>query len=217
MDVVRADKGWLGLIGRYLRVVSPRANDRTDLSRCLNASAQAAVREPSANQLSDAIDACRGTRVRVLQLVIVEQTLLKNIGGGLNAVPAEVLSQAIAQLVRLPKFAVSVELQLLCQRMRQIVKASGYGSFSQSTARIDRETDINFESWNPISHSDGVSPASSNKQRTKPVGEASDPDDDFQDTQAFEDDRELVLPMPTSRSCGPMDRGTAMRTGGRCR
>ena len=165
--------------------------------------------------LANALNADRGVRARAVHLVIVEQTLRQGVAGGLSAVPADVLDKAIAQLRGLSLFCSSLDLQRLCQSMHLTLKAQASVADDQRVTgdganRVlielpdGRATTRDFEA--------GSSPCRSPEPpRPHPSERNSSDDDDFPDTQAFDDHEEILLPLPPTP---PVDRGPVMGVGG---
>jgi hypothetical protein len=165
--------------------------------------------------LTNALNADKGMRARAVHLVIVEQTLRQGVVGGLNAIPAEVLEQAITQLRKLSLFLTSLELQRLCQSMRLTVKAQKSIAPDQPVmGTVVNRVLIELPDGSPTIREleAGRSPRrSSEPPQPYPSERSSNVDDDFPDTQAFDDQDEITVPMP---AMPPVDRGAAMGTGG---
>lgn len=106
--------------------------------------------------------------------------------GGLNAAPAAMLGQALPQLARLSLFRASLELQRLFQCMHQVVEAQGHSVGLGAAASGTEDGGLVERPDSGITASD---------------------DDDFPDTQAF-DDEEVPVPMLS------VDRSPAMGAGG---
>jgi hypothetical protein len=70
--------------------------------------------------LSAALNTDKGARARAVHLVVVEQTLVQEISGGLNAVPVDVLRRAIPQLASLSRLRSCIELRLLRSQPEQL-------------------------------------------------------------------------------------------------
>lgn len=179
-------------------------------------STPASTAHPHIAALSGALNADKGVRAHAVHLVIVEQTLRQGVWGGLNAVPAAVLAQAMPQLARLSLFRTSLELQLLFQCMHQVVEAhgqpTGLGATASGTkdgrARLDSGITASARLDNPWTGSVPRQTLSSPVGHADRDGGNNNDDDDFPDTQAFDDDEEVPVPMP------PVGRGTAIGAGG---
>ena len=223
MDIARTDGGWRRLIELCRWPVVLRTNNPADLRYRAKACAHQETYGAQIVELSGALDASKGTRARLLHLVIVEQTLLKNVNGGLNAIPAEVLSLAVPQLASLPGFGSSPDLQNLFQRMLQIVEASGQMSLQcattlgNKTLATSKPAERQVTPLEPRSGSEHERQQPSSRPNTEPVGNVTDSDDDFPDTKAFEDDQEILLPLPVSKPILPMNRAVAAQLVGRRR
>jgi hypothetical protein len=151
--------------------------------------------DPRIAALTAALNADKGMRARAVHLVIVEQTLLQGVAGGLSAIPAPVLEQAIAQLRSLSLFLSSLDLQRLCQSMRLTLKTQesianhqqGLGTLANRVPNHPPESRATTREVEA-----GCSPRRSPQPPQPHPSErsSSDDDDDFPDTQAFDDDRE---------------------------
>ncbi len=160
--------------------------------------------------LSAALNAEKGARARAVHLVVVEQTLLQDIFGGLNAVPIEVLKQAIPQLVGLPSFRSCLELKLLLQCMHQIVETHAQLSMDPRECKFNELPDDGRMRRQSEPPEDEARIERSRRRSWEPVEKVTDDDDDFPDTQAFSDNQaDIPLPMP------PVDRTLVMGNGGK--
>lgn len=163
--------------------------------------------------LTRALNADKGVRTRAVHLVIVEQTLRQGVAGGLSAVPAEVLEQAIAQLRKLSLFRSSLDLQRLCESMRLTVKAqTSIADDQQATGTVVNRvsTELLDSGLTTCEPGAGRSPCGpSEPPQRYPYERNGNVDDDFPDTQAFDGHDEIVLPMPPTPR---VDRGVAMGT-----
>jgi hypothetical protein len=167
--------------------------------------------------LANALNADRGVRARAVHLVIVEQTLRQGVAGGLSAVPPDVLEKAIAQLRGLSLFCSSLELQRLCQSMRVTRKAqTAIADVQRVTGNAANRVLIELPDGGQATREFGAGrpprrspepPQSHPSERSS--GE--DDNDDFPDTQAFDDHEEILLPLPPTP---PVDRGAVMGVGG---
>lgn len=144
--------------------------------------------------LSKALDEERGARARAVHLVIVEQTLVQGIWGGLSAIPAAVLELAMPQLASLEHFRNSRELQLLLECMHRAVDAH-----SMAEIPAKRRTDVQAERCpRPQRPETTTASAILERGRIHRLSGSSDspPEDDFPDTEAFEDGSfDLLIPI----------------------
>ena len=192
---------------RHIQRLLPRANQNLPFDARIAA-------------LTNALNADRGMRTRAVHLVIVEQTLRQGVAGGLSAVPADVLELATVQLRKLSLFGTSLELQRLWQSMRSTLKAqASMAGAQQTTAGAVNRVLVEFPTVASTPREVGIgrSPSRSSEPPGQHAsGRGGSVEDDFPDTQAFDDHDagdhdEIVLPMPAAP---PVDRGATMGTGG---
>jgi hypothetical protein len=210
--VGRAKVGWQALLRCCHRIAGSRSFTQPgSIHHADGGGKPGSMAPPHIAALSAALNADKGARARAVHLVIVEQTLRQGVWGGLNAVPAAVLAQAMPQLARLSRFRTSLELQLLFQCMHEVVEAHGQPAGPGTTPPGTQDGGFIIKRPGPDLTAGArlESPETDSAPRrnlSNPVGHADrddDDDDDFPDTKAF-DDEEVPVPKP------PVDQGAAM-------
>ena len=202
-------KGFRSFLGACRELLFAR---KLDVPRLEEHSPDGGLSKPEVNALvaalTDALNADKGARATAVHLVLVEQTLVQEISGGLGAVPADVLKHAIPQLASLSRFRGCLELKLLLQRMQQIVETHAELSISDKECEInERSNPMVLRGPSPISSQARIEPS---RRPSMESAENVVEDDGFPDTQAFSDD-EVDMPLPRP----PVDKAMVMGHGGR--
>jgi hypothetical protein len=195
--VVTQKSSFRTLLEACRRLLSPRGPDSSNLNRKESGRSQEQHSENSyIAALTAALNSEKGARAKAVHLVVVEQTLLQEILGGLNAVPVGVLRHAISQLASLSRYQNYPELKLLLLSMKQIVDEESKVSERQVIVERCGQSDLVNKSRQFVPTVTKVWVEASRRLLLEPAESIAE-DDDFPDTEAFaSDEADIPLPMP---------------------